>query len=120
MIQIIGDQRVGAHILLLFLGSKGTSESNKSLDVSRYLTPSSWVVSAAIKLYIICYLLSRLEVLGCAEAGEGWATFVERFFYEMILWPTVVVSPDDRPSYPLYLDLLPQHLLLSTGNIVIL
>jgi hypothetical protein len=58
MIQIIGDQRVGAHILLLFLGSKGTSESYKSLDVSRYLPSSSWIVSAAIKLYIICYFLT--------------------------------------------------------------
>jgi hypothetical protein len=105
---------------LLLLGRKGTLESNNSLDVCRYLTPSSWVVSAVIKLYIVCYLLSRLEVLGCAEAGEGWATFVERFFYDMILWPTVVDSPDDRLSYPLYLDRLPQHLLLSTGNIVIL
>ena len=102
------------------MGSKGTLESNNSLDVSRYIAPSSWVVSAVIKLYIVCYLLSRLEVLGCAEAGKGWATFVERFFYEMILWPTIVDSPDDRPSYPLNLDRLPQHLLLSTANIVVL
>ena len=103
------------------MGPKGTLESNNSLDVSRYLAPSSWVVSTVINLYIIGYLLSRLEVLGCAKAGEGRATFVERFFYEMILWPAVVVSPDDRPrpSYPLHLDLLSQLMLLTTFYIVV-
>ena len=78
------------HILMLILGWK----SHNSLNVSTYVASRRGGVSTVIELYIINFFF-RPEVLGSAEAGrQGWATLVERFCYEMIMWSAVVTCPD--------------------------